>query len=110
VGAPRRSWAAGQVGHPDRKTGGRRRGGGQISPQYAETGGPFTRGRGGQAYGAGTGNIARTRRAGATMSTCVPGIATKAQAHPKHRFGHLDELLHEPFFNECWRDLRTEAA
>ncbi|MGH2609847.1 MAG: hypothetical protein ACRDHF_12280 [Tepidiformaceae bacterium] len=40
----------------------------------------------------------------------MPGIAQKAQDHPKHRFGTLDELLHEPCLNACWRDIRTEAA
>jgi RNA-directed DNA polymerase len=40
----------------------------------------------------------------------VQGIAKKAQAQPKHRGGHLYELLNEPLRNECWRDLRTGAA
>jgi RNA-directed DNA polymerase len=44
------------------------------------------------------------------MSTFWQGIATKAQAQPKHRFGNLYELLNEPFLKECWRDIRTAAA
>jgi RNA-directed DNA polymerase len=44
------------------------------------------------------------------MSTFLPGIAKKAQEHPKHRFGNLYELLNEPFLKECWRDIRQEAA
>jgi retron-type reverse transcriptase len=44
------------------------------------------------------------------MSTCVQGIAKKAQEQPKHRFGNLYELLNEAFLKECWRDIRQEAA
>jgi RNA-directed DNA polymerase len=44
------------------------------------------------------------------MSTVLQGIAKKAQEHPKHRFGNLDELLNEPCLKECWRDIRQEAA
>lgn len=44
------------------------------------------------------------------MSTFLQGIATKAQEHPKHRFGNLYERLNEPVLKACWRDIRTEAA
>jgi retron-type reverse transcriptase len=44
------------------------------------------------------------------MSTCLQGIAQKAQEQPKHRFGNLSEVLDEPFLQECWRDIRQEAA
>jgi RNA-directed DNA polymerase len=45
-----------------------------------------------------------------TLSTFVQGIATKAQEQPKHRFGNRYEWLNESFLNECWRDIRKEAA
>jgi RNA-directed DNA polymerase len=44
------------------------------------------------------------------MSTCLQGIAKKAQEQPQHRFVNLDELLYEPFLNKCWRDIRKAAA
>ena len=54
----------------------------------------------------------RTLRA---MQTFLQGIAKKAQAQPKHRFGvaatrNLYELLNETFLKECWRDIRKDAA
>jgi RNA-directed DNA polymerase len=52
----------------------------------------------------------RTRRAGEPRSTCLQGIAKKAQEHPKHRFGTLYEVLNGPFLKEGWRDIRTGAA
>jgi hypothetical protein len=110
VGDPRRSWPAGQVGHPNRQTGRRRRGGGQRSPQDAATVGPCPWGRGGQADGAGTGHIARTRRAGEPRSTCWPGLAKQAPAQPNHRVGHRDEWRPAPCLKAGGRDIRTEAA
>lgn len=44
------------------------------------------------------------------MPTFLQGIAQKAQEHPKHRFGNLYELRNEAFLQECWRDMRKEAA
>jgi retron-type reverse transcriptase len=44
------------------------------------------------------------------MSPFWQGRATKAQEHPKQRFGNRYEWLNESFLNECWRDIRTEAA
>jgi RNA-directed DNA polymerase len=44
------------------------------------------------------------------MSTFWQGLAKTAQAPPTHRFGTRSELLNEPFLNECWRDIRQEAA
>jgi retron-type reverse transcriptase len=44
------------------------------------------------------------------MSPFWQGRATKAQEHPKQRFGNLYEWLNESFLNECWRDIRKEAA
>ncbi len=44
------------------------------------------------------------------MSTFLQGIAKKAQAQPKHRFGNLYELLNEEYLKECWRDIRKDAA
>jgi hypothetical protein len=44
------------------------------------------------------------------MSPFRQGIATKAHEPPKHRVGHLSEVLNEPFLKECWRGIRTEAA
>jgi RNA-directed DNA polymerase len=44
------------------------------------------------------------------MQTFLQGIAKKAQAQPKHRFGNLYELLNETFLKECWRDIRKDAA
>jgi RNA-directed DNA polymerase len=44
------------------------------------------------------------------LSTCVQGIAQKAQEQPKHRFGNLYELLNEAYLRECWGDIRKDAA
>ncbi len=44
------------------------------------------------------------------MSTFLQGIAKKAREQPKHRFGNLYELLNEAFLQECWRDIRKDAA
>jgi group II intron reverse transcriptase/maturase len=44
------------------------------------------------------------------MSTFWQGRATKAQAPPKPRVGHLYEWLNASFLKECWRDIRKEAA
>ena len=43
-------------------------------------------------------------------STVWPGRAKKAQEQPTHRFGNLDERLHEAYLRECWGDSRKEAA
>ena len=44
------------------------------------------------------------------MSTFLQGIAKKAQAQPKHRFGSLYELLNEEYLEECWSGIRKDAA
>ena len=44
------------------------------------------------------------------MSTFLQGIAKKARAQPKHRFGNLYELLNEAYLRECWSDIRKDAA
>jgi group II intron reverse transcriptase/maturase len=44
------------------------------------------------------------------MSTFLQGIAKKAQEQPRHRFGNLYELLNERFLEECWSDIRKDAA
>jgi len=49
-------------------------------------------------------------RSRATMQTFLQGIAKKAQEQPKHRFGNLYELLNETYLQECWRDIRKDAA
>jgi RNA-directed DNA polymerase len=44
------------------------------------------------------------------MSTFLQGIAKKAQAQPKHRFGSQYELLNEEYPAECWSGIRKDAA
>lgn len=44
------------------------------------------------------------------MSTFLQGIAKKAREQPQHRFGNLYELLNEDFLQECWHDIRQDAA
>jgi RNA-directed DNA polymerase len=44
------------------------------------------------------------------MSTFLQGIAKKARAQPKHRFGNLYERLNEAYVRECWQDIRKDAA
>jgi len=44
------------------------------------------------------------------MPTFLQGIANKAQAQPQHRFGNLYELLNEAYLQECWHDIRKDAA
>jgi RNA-directed DNA polymerase len=44
------------------------------------------------------------------MSTFLQGIAKKAEAQPKHRFGNLYELLNEGYLRECWAGIRKDAA
>jgi group II intron reverse transcriptase/maturase len=44
------------------------------------------------------------------MSTVVQGIAKKAPEQPKPRFGNLYERLKEAYLQECWHDIRKDAA
>ncbi len=44
------------------------------------------------------------------MPTFLQGIANKAHEQPQHRFGNLYELLNEAYLQECWHDIRKDAA
>jgi len=44
------------------------------------------------------------------MLTSLRGIAQKAQAQKQHRFQDLYRLLNEELLQECWRDIRKDAA
>src|SRR2546426_12174464 len=71
---------------------------------------PITRGRGGQKYGAGTGNIVRRGRAGEAMRTSLLAIAKKARERKDLRFFNLYRLIDEALLLDCWRDIRKNAA
>jgi len=45
-----------------------------------------------------------------TVQTSLRGIAKKAQEQKKHRFGNLYEMLNEEFLQDCWRDIKKNAA
>lgn len=47
---------------------------------------------------------------GGMSTSFLQGIAKKAQAKPKHRFGNLYELLNEEYLKECWTYIRKDAA
>src|SRR6266852_4688634 len=108
VGGPDGSWGA-SLREATCK-GGRRRCGGPIRSEYADTGEPVTRGVGGQADAACPGNMVRTCRIGPPMPPALQGRAQKAERHKGSRFRPLSGMLDEDVLQPCWRDLRKEAA
>jgi RNA-directed DNA polymerase len=44
------------------------------------------------------------------MQTSLQGIAEKAKSHAKYRFRNLYGMLNEELLQDCWRDIRKEAA
>ena len=71
---------------------------------------PITRGRGGQKYATGKGNIVREEGLEQTMQTSLLVIAKKAQEKKDLRFFNLYRLIDENLLLECWRDIRKKAA
>jgi RNA-directed DNA polymerase len=55
-------------------------------------------------------NMARTCRSGPTMPTSLQGIAQKAARQKGYRFRTRYGRLNEDCLQQCWRDIRQEAA
>ena len=96
-------------GRPRRKEG-REPGGGQLRAEYAETGEPFTRERGGQESGACRGHMARTCRIGPTMPPVLQGIAQKAKSQSGDRCRTLYGRRKADCLKQWWRARRKDAA
>jgi RNA-directed DNA polymerase len=44
------------------------------------------------------------------MPTSLQGIAKKAREQKKHRFQDLYRMLNKEYLQDCWRDIRKDAA